>query len=352
MENTRFIGNRLIDWYEAHHRDLPWRQTNDPYLIWISEVILQQTRVAQGLDYYLRFTRRFPDVRSLAEAGEDEVMKYWQGLGYYSRARHLHEAARQIVARFGGQFPSAWEDIRSLSGIGDYTAAAIGSFAFGQPWATVDGNVYRVLARLFDVDLPIDSGAGRRYFTNLAQALLDKERPAAFNQAMMEFGALQCVPRGPDCAHCPLGDKCLARARGRVDALPVKEGKKAPLPRYFNYLDIRQGDTLLLAKRAGKDIWRNLYEFPLVETPAPVSWEQLLQTDACHAMLDGAGQITLERRLELPKHVLTHRVIHAVFYRLQVSAFPPALVAYTRVPREAVGDYAVSRLMESYLRRE
>ena len=352
MEDTGFIGRRLIEWYEAHRRDLPWRRTRDPYLVWISEVILQQTRVAQGLEYYRRFTSRFPDARSLAEAGEDEVMKYWQGLGYYSRARHLHEAARVIVERFGGCFPRGWEDIRSLPGVGDYTAAAIGSIAFGEPWATVDGNVYRVLARVFDVDLPIDSGAGRRYFAELARTLLDAGRPGLFNQAMMEFGALRCVPRGPVCEGCPLEDKCLARARGRVAVLPVKEGRRAVVPRYFNYLDIRQGGTLLLARREGKDIWRNLYEFPLVETPGPVSWEELARTDACRALLEGAGEVTFVRRRELPRHVLTHRVIYAVFYRLEVEVLPPALAAYARVPREAVGDYAVSRLMESYLEGE
>ena len=222
---TDGFADILIRWYADNHRRLPWRETSDPYLIWLSEVILQQTRVAQGLDYFRRFVARFPDVRSLAEAPQDEVLKLWQGLGYYSRARSLHAAAKDIMARFGGRFPEDYEAVRSLCGVGDYTAAAICSFAYELPYAAVDGNVYRVLSRVYDVDLPVDDAAGKRYFAELAQSLLDPVRPGLQNQATMEFGALQCVPQRPDCGACPLADRCLAQAHGTVGRRPVKRGK-------------------------------------------------------------------------------------------------------------------------------
>lgn len=226
---TDGFADILIRWYADNHRRLPWRETSDPYLIWLSEVILQQTRVAQGLDYFRRFVARFPDVRSLAEAPQDEVLKLWQGLGYYSRARSLHTAAKDIMARFGGRFPEDYEAVRSLCGVGDYTAAAICSFAYELPYAAVDGNVYRVLSRVYDVDLPVDDAAGKRYFAELAQSLLDPVRPGLQNQATMEFGALQCVPQRPDCGACPLADRCLAQAHGTVGRRPVKRGKAAAL---------------------------------------------------------------------------------------------------------------------------
>ena len=210
------ISDILLDWYARHGRDLPWRRTRDPYRIWLSEVILQQTRVAQGMDYYLRFTERFPDVGSLAAAPEDEVLKLWQGLGYYSRARNLHAAARQVAERFGGVFPRSYDEVRSLRGVGDYTAAAVCSAAYDAPCAVLDGNVFRVLARLFDIDLPIDSTAGKRTFAELAQMQLDKRCPGRYNQAVMDFGALQCTPAQPGCADCPLASRCLALAAGTV----------------------------------------------------------------------------------------------------------------------------------------
>ena len=222
MENFSGV---LIHWYSENKRQLPWRETTDPYRIWISEIILQQTRVVQGLEYFNRFMERFPDVKALAEANEDEVMKYWQGLGYYSRARNLHAAAREIMARFGGKFPETYKEVLSLKGIGEYTAAAICSFAWRQPYAVVDGNVYRVLGRVFGVDTPIDSTAGKKEFAELAQAMLDPERPDLYNQAIMDFGAVQCTPKAPDCMYCPLRERCVAYVSGKVDELPVKAGK-------------------------------------------------------------------------------------------------------------------------------
>lgn len=321
----REISDILIRWYEENKRDLPWRRTSDPYLIWISEIILQQTRVVQGLEYFNRFTERFPDVAALARADEDEVMKYWQGLGYYSRARNLHAAARQIMNDFSGVFPRTREEVLSLKGIGDYTAAAICSFAYRLPYATVDGNVFRVLARLFDIDLPIDGGEGKKYFTALAQSLLDERRPDLFNQAMMEFGALQCVPKSPDCEHCPLNGKCLGLAARQVERLPVKSGKTVVKPRYFNYLYIHGQGMTLLFKRTGNDIWRNLYEFPLIETERAVTWEELSGMAVFQELFDGIEKVEIIREYVAKKHVLSHRVIYPVFYEIRVDSFSESM---------------------------
>ena len=246
------ISDILIEWYAREGRDLPWRRTRDPYRIWLSEVILQQTRVAQGLAYYERFMSRYPDVASLAAASEDEVLKLWQGLGYYSRARNLLAAAREVVARFGGAFPRTLDDVRSLRGVGDYTAAAICSIAYDTPCAVVDGNVYRVLSRLFDLDLPIDSTPGRRAFAELALRELDPARPGLHNQAIMDFGAIQCTPVSPRCEACPLSERCLALASGTVAERPVKQGRTRVRDRWFHYLHITSGDRTLLRRREGR----------------------------------------------------------------------------------------------------
>ena len=345
-----FVG--LIDWYEAAHRELPWRETQDPYRICLSEVILQQTRVAQGWAYYTRFVDRFPTVRELAAAEEDEVLKLWQGLGYYSRARNLHAAAKQVEERYGGLFPTTYEEVRGLRGVGDYTAAAIVSFAVDAPYAVVDGNVYRVLSRVLDVETPIDSTAGKREFTVAAEALLAEylalpgNRGAGiYNQAMMELGALVCTPRGAQCEACPLRGNCLARQHATVEERPVKRGKTTQKPRYFNYLHIvdRFGRTVI-RRRDGEDIWRGLYEFPLIETSVEVEFETLA--------IPVSGWVW-EGAVRMPKHVLSHRVIHATFHRLTVAdlsrmALPEGWMV---VPTEKLGEYAVARLTELYLER-
>ena len=236
MEN---FSRKLIDWYRENGRDLPWRRTKDPYLIWISEIILQQTRVAQGYDYYQRFVTRFPDVYALAAADEDEVMRYWQGLGYYSRARNLHAAARSMAE--AGGFPVTYAGVRALKGVGEYTAAAICSFAYDMPYAVVDGNVYRVLSRWLGIDTPIDSAEGKKLFVQVADELLDRGRPDLYNQAIMDFGALQCTPVAPDCLFCPLNDSCVARLKGIAGSLPVKQHKTKVTDRYFNYIYVRMG---------------------------------------------------------------------------------------------------------------
>lgn len=345
------IAKTLIGWYRENKRELPWRETRDAYRIWISEIILQQTRVVQGLEYYNRFMERFPDVRALAEASGDEVMKYWQGLGYYSRARNLHAAARDVVDRFDGQFPEHYWDVLSLKGIGEYTAAAICSFAWRQPYAVVDGNVYRVLARVFGIDLPIDSVAGKKYFAALAQELLDREHPDLYNQAIMDFGALQCVPQSPDCLFCPFRDGCVACAKGLVGTLPIKEGKTVVKPRYFNYLNIHCGGVSLLSRRADKDIWQGLYEYPLIETTVAVDFADLQQSVAYLRLMDGVERIEVKEMREMPKHILSHRVIYARFYELEVDVFSPAMQSYIRVTEEETEQYAISRLIELYRER-
>ncbi len=340
------IAPILAEWYARQGRDLPWRRTRDPYRIWLSEVILQQTRVAQGMAYYLRFTERWPDVRALAAASEDEVLKMWQGLGYYSRARNLHAAARTVAERFGGEFPKDYAAVRALPGVGDYTAAAICSIACDSPCAVLDGNVYRVLARLFDIETPIDTAAGRKAFAELAQTELDTAAPGRYNQAIMDFGALQCTPAQPRCEECPLAEQCLALAAGTVARRPIKQGKTKVSDRWFNYLHVTCGDRTLLCRREGHDIWRGLYEFPLLETPGPVDFAALAALPRFRE-LAGDGWHLL-RSVEMPRHQLSHRTIHATIHRIETPTLTPAAEALA-VATAALGDYAVPRLLERYL---
>lgn len=341
------ISDILLDWYVRHGRDLPWRRTRDPYRIWLSEVILQQTRVAQGMDYYLRFTERFPDVGSLAAAPEDEVLKLWQGLGYYSRARNLHAAARQVVERFGGVFPRTYDEVRSLRGVGDYTAAAVCSAAYDTPCAVLDGNVFRVLARLFDIDAPIDSTAGKRAFAELAQAQLDIRRPGRYNQAVMDFGALQCTPAQPGCDACPLAARCLALAAGTVVQRPVKQGKTKVRDRWFNYLHVTCGGRTLLRRRGERDIWQGLYEFPMIETDHAADFSELTDSEGFRTLLGGV-EWRLLRSVGMAKHQLSHQTLHAVFHRIETSS----PVDFPSVPTVSLGDYAVPRLIDRYLDRQ
>lgn len=343
------IGATLIAWYEEHGRDLPWRQTRDAYRIWLSEVILQQTRVEQGLSYYLRFTEHFPTIDRLAEASEDEVLKLWQGLGYYSRARNLHAAAKQVVNDFNGQFPTTYEAIRSLRGVGDYTAAAIASMAFDLPHAVVDGNVYRVLSRLLDIETPIDSTEGKRTFAALAEELLDKEYSATYNQAIMDFGATHCTPQNPACMSCPLADRCLALANNTVGSRPVKQGHTKVRDRYFHYLHlVSQGHTLLRRRGEG-DIWQGLYEFPLIETPGAVDFATLCGSEQFRSWL-GDRHYTVREVRPMTPHQLSHQRLHATFYRIEVDALP-TIEGTICITEDALGDYAVARLTEKYLER-
>ncbi len=320
----------ILQWYRANGRTLPWRQTRDPYAVWLSEIILQQTRVEQGMPYWQRFIGRWPTVESLACATEDEVLRLWQGLGYYSRARHLHQAARQIVAM--GGFPQNMEGLRRLKGVGDYTAAAIGSFAFGLPVAVVDGNVYRVLARHFGIGTPINTTAGKQEFVALAQQLLPERQSADYNQAMMDFGALQCVPKGMQCGACPLQETCVACREGRVGELPVKRktGKVSELR--MTYVYIRCNGETAIRRRPEGDIWQGLWEPPL------------LSPDRLPA---AGGRLTLLCRGL--RHVLTHRIILADCWLWEVQDRPPLPEEYVWVKETDLDRYAVSRLVEKLL---
>ena len=338
----------LHAWYAENHRVLPWRGITDAYRIWISEIILQQTRVAQGFEYYNRFISRFPDVRSLAAADDDEVMKLWQGLGYYSRARNLLTAARQVVERFGGEFPTTYEGIRSLQGIGDYTAAAVASFAYGLPHAVVDGNVYRVLSRWLGIDTPIDSAEGKKLFVRVADELLDRERPGLYNQAIMDFGALQCTPVAPDCLFCPLNDSCVARLKGIAGSLPVKQHKNKVTNRYFNYIYVRMGAYTFIHKRSGNDIWKNLYESPLIETDREWTEEELYASPQFRGMLAGGEEPIVRLVRKGVKHVLSHRVIYANFYEVILPENSASFAKYQRISVEDLHKFAVSRLVNQF----
>jgi len=316
----------LLKWFRENGRDLPWRGTKDPYAIWLSEIILQQTQVKQGWDYWQRFMQRWPTVADLAAATEDEVLRQWQGLGYYSRARNLHAAARQIVA--AGGFPTTIEGLRRLKGVGDYTAAAIGSMAFGLPAAVVDGNVYRVLSRHYGIVTPINTTEGKHEFAALAQSLLPAAHAADYNQAIMDFGAVQCTPQSPRCDTCPLTDTCAAFREGRVAQLPVKQKTLKVRERRLTYIYIRcQGMTAIHRRGAG-DIWQGLYEPWLTTTEPP------------------RGAVLLCQNV---KHVLTHRVIYADFYLLETDERPPLPADYIWVDEAALSDYAMPRLIEKLL---
>ena len=330
----------LENWYARNGRfDLPWRKVSDPYLIWLSETILQQTRVAQGYDYYLRFAERFPDVFKLAEADEDEVLKLWQGLGYYSRARNLHFAAKTIAAL--GAFPTDYEGVRKLKGIGDYTAAAICSFAYNQPHAVVDGNVYRVLSRFFGIYTPIDTNNGKKEFTTLANELLDKAHPGKYNSAIMDFGALQCTPKSPDCDSCPFAGSCHALQADAINELPVKSKRTAVTNRYMVYVYLENGQQILLRRRGKGDIWQGLYEPYLIEFTQPPTdaevMDQIRKIPACRQ----ATIIPIAKGL---KHVLTHRRLWIDCYRIKLEKLP-LLDGYLSINKEERESYATPRII-------
>jgi A/G-specific adenine glycosylase len=325
MIMTDSFTDTLLVWYERYGRDLPWRRTRDPYAIWLSEIILQQTRIAQGQAYWERFMERFPAVASLAAASEDEVLRLWEGLGYYSRARNLHQAAQQIVAM--GRFPDTLEGIRALKGIGDYTAAAIGSIAFGLPAAVVDGNVYRVLARYYGIDTPVGSTAAKKEFTALAQSLLPVDQPGDFNQALMDFGAIQCTPANPACLTCPLASDCKALREGRVELLPVRQRAVAVQTRHLVYVYLRCNGQTAIRRRGAGDIWQGLWE-PLTE---------LLPGLQPHLLRQGV------------KHQLTHRTLIADFYLAETQQAPALPEGYIWIPEAELDRYAKPRLFELLL---
>lgn len=340
----------LTVWYQQNKRDLPWRTKNDPYWVWVSEIILQQTRVDQGTAYFLRFIERFPDVKTLADAPENEVLKLWQGLGYYSRARNMHVAARQIMNEFNGSFPDTIINIEKLKGIGSYTAAAIASIAFGLPYAAIDGNVYRVLSRVFGIETPIDSTIGKREFSELASELLDRQNPSVFNEALMEFGALQCTPQNPDCNRCPFRDQCIAFNQNKIATLPFKSKKIKVKNRYFNYLFIHQDKHFYLEKREGNDIWRNLYQFPLIESTKALNIAELLTTEQFKSLFN-CIDITVDSNSPEIIHVLTHQRLHVRFIEISVPKSETSFPWIKVLPNE-VHDFPIPKLIDNFLMRK
>ena len=310
----------LINWYLQNKRDLPWRKTKNPYHIWLSEIILQQTRVSQGLDYYKKFITTFPTVYDLASADEEKVLKLWQGLGYYSRARNLHFSAKYIVNELDGKFPDTHKDILKLKGVGDYTASAIASISYNEPCAVVDGNVYRTLARYFGIDTAINTTKGAKVFKKLAQELLDVEDPATFNQAIMEFGARQCKPKNPDCSVCPFQNSCKALEENKIAALPFKDKKVAVRNRFFNYLVfISPTNKTILNKRESKGIWRNLYEFPLIETSNEIDVGELIKLKEFHeASTSNKNEIKLFNKNHII-HKLSHQHLSVKFWVIRTE---------------------------------
>ncbi len=341
------FANTILKWFADHGRVLPWRETKDPYAIWLSEIILQQTRVSQGQDYWERFMRHYPTVGALAAASEDEVLKLWQGLGYYSRARNLHAAARQIVAL--GKFPDTLEDILKLKGVGDYTAAAIASIAFGLPAAVVDGNVYRVLSRYFGIDTPINTTQGKKEFSALAQSLLPPRQASAYNQGMMDFGAMQCTPVSPRCLLCPLADSCAALQTGRVEQLPVKQRTLKVTTRHLTYIYIRCNGQTAIRRRGSGDIWQGLWEpfnASLHEDRSAASPQEIF------TMLNvNPEETTLTQLASHVKHVLTHRILYADFYLLETATKPQLPSDYHWIEESEWEQYGVPKLIEILYKR-
>lgn len=314
--SLKIFAQQILEWYATHKRDLPWRASSDPYKIWLSEIILQQTRVAQGLPYYYSFIEAFPTVHDLASAPEDQVLRLWQGLGYYSRARNLHACAQQVVSEYGGEFPDTAKALKSLKGIGPYTSSAIASMAFNEPVPVVDGNVYRLLSRLFDDPTDISSSAAYRHFYNKALELIPSRQPGNFNQAMMEFGATHCTPKNPDCQSCIFSASCKAWANGTVKDRPVKLKKVKVTNRFLNYFLFEFQDRVLINQRSGKDIWQGLYDFHCIE--GDLSQEDLLSRLSEEIGTDLVKACVLESQSASIKHILTHQKLNAKFFRISL----------------------------------
>ena len=343
---TANFSKPLIAWYLQNKRNLPWRQTKDPYQIWLSEIMLQQTRVQQGLPYYLKFTQEFPTVSKLAGASEQQVLKLWQGLGYYSRARNLHATAKYVAFELGGKFPNNYKDLLKLKGVGDYTASAIASICFDEPAAVVDGNVYRALSRAYGIDTPINSSTGQREFKQLAQQLIDPKQPGTFNQAIMEFGARLCKPKNPLCDSCFFNSSCSALANDRITELPVKKGKTKVKKRYFNYLVLQgpQGETIL-RQRLAKGIWHKMYEFPNVETHGPASAKDIENSEVFKSLLNGNNSFELICYNDSAVvHKLSHQHLEITYWILQTDLQSEALIS-----ADKIGEFPVPVVLERFI---
>lgn len=345
-----YISNTIISWYHQHKRDLPWRNTTDPYFIWLSEIILQQTRVEQGRPYYEHFVLKYPDVSALANASSEEVMRSWQGLGYYSRARNLHYAAKQVQQEYKGIFPNTYSELLKLKGVGEYTAAAIASFAFKESKPVLDGNVYRFLARYYGITTPINTPKAKTEFIGIANNIIDPTQPDIFNQAIMEFGALQCKPQSPDCLNCPLQASCWAYANNKVADLPKKDKKLKRRVRYFHYFVLKSSKGYAFKKRTEKDIWQELHEFPLIETDKEYSEKEILEMALESNLLSDHMQVL--KISEKIKHVLSHQDIIARFFEISDPRFQHQnRDKYLYIKDEEIRFFALPRLIEIYLQK-
>jgi A/G-specific adenine glycosylase len=337
----------ILNWYSKNKRDLPWRNTQNPYLIWLSEVILQQTRVDQGMPYYLKFTDKYPTIKRLAAAKDDEVMKLWQGLGYYNRAKNMLKTARLIVDEHDGAFPNTYEKLLTLTGIGPYTAAAIASFAYNEPKAVVDGNVYRVLSRVFAIDEPINGTQGKKIFAQLAQEIMDTANPATYNQAIMELGATVCKPTSPKCGECALGLLCLAKKKGITNQLPVKNKKAKPKERFLHYFFIEHQNQTYIKQRSLERIWHNLFEPPYIETEDNAEHFNMLTRADVQQLLGKGSSVTPVFAL---KHQLTHQTIYAQFWVVKVTnTYKIADKSYIAVAIKDLKQYPIHRLFDKFL---
>lgn len=336
--------NHLVLWYLQNKRDLPWRSTLNPFYIWLSEIILQQTRIDQGMLYYLKFVKNFPTINDLASASEEEVLKLWQGLGYYSRARNLHFSAKYIVNELQGEFPKSYNELIKLKGVGDYTASAVASICYNEPTAVVDGNVYRVLARYFEISTPINSTKGIKEFKQLAQQLLDVKNPGTYNQAIMEFGARMCKPQNPNCELCPLNSSCIALSKKIIKELPVKEKKIKIKKRYFNYLVIQTEDNKTKIVKREKGIWQNLYEFPLIETLNKIDENQLITHQKFSELFKTHSTSVKLFNNEVKVHKLSHQHIYTKFWVVKTKASKDFTLSWN-----ALKKYPVSTLIDNFL---
>ena len=349
MKHERFFSSALLLWNKIQNkRQMPWKGEKDPYKIWISEIILQQTRVQQGLNYYNNFIQQFPNVKSLALAEEEKVYKLWEGLGYYSRCRNIIETARYIHHDLYGIFPDKYEEVISLKGIGSYTASAIMSFAFNKPYAVLDGNVYRVLSRFFGIELPINTSEGKKYYANLSQRLLNKKQPALYNQAIMDFGAIVCKPVLPLCAVCPLQKKCIAFLENKTNVLPVNNKIIKQKVRFFNYLIVKYKQHFYVAKRSDKDIWQNLYEFILIESKSVFDRDGLI-TDAKFLSLFEGRPVKIKLESEIMSQKLTHQLIKGKFFYIEIKKPLLSQEKYIEINENKIRELPFPKFIASYL---
>ena len=339
------FSQKLIQWYLSNKRSLPWRETKNPYYIWLSEIILQQTQIKQGLPYYLSFIKKFPTVFDLAKADEKEILNLWQGLGYYSRARNLHFTAKKIVSEFDGVFPNKYKDLIKLKGVGDYTASAIASICFNEPTPVLDGNVFRVLSRFYGIKIPINSSQGKKKFKVMAQQLIDSDDPATFNQAIMEFGAIQCKPQNPDCSKCIFNEGCIALDKALIKDLPVKLKKQIVTKRYFNFLVFISDDSkTIIEQRNGKGIWQNLYQFPLIETPKKANEKMILESSDLNQFTNGQEySITVYNDLEII-HRLSHQHLYTTYWIIRLYELPK-----NGIPINTLREYPVPILIDNFI---